>query len=95
MDKFDIPPMNDVEEECFKFMTMMGHSEWGEDQRNSMSASFYGGALVAFIIMHNSVSKSEDGAIEVVDKLYNDINKNIISQRDLMFKLMGRKSPFD
>ena len=83
--------MKNIEEECEKFLGMMGKDNWGEGQLNSMTASFYGGALVAFILLQQATSsEDEDDCIAEFDEIYKTINKNIQIEKKIMQALWDK-----
>lgn len=86
--KWGFRQMKNIEEECAKFMAMMGGDAWGEGQRNAMNASFYGGALVTFILLQHATSAiHEDDCVADFDAIYKMINKNIMIEKALMQKI--------
>ncbi|UUO22852.1 hypothetical protein FGD67_06360 [Colwellia sp. M166] len=81
-----------IKKECEKFCAALGSKEWSEIQTNSMQSSFYSGALTAFILFSElSASENEDIAVTQVQALYEEINKNITEQQQVMQKIWNKK----
>jgi hypothetical protein len=77
-----------IKKECEKFCIALGSKDWGPHQLNSMQSSFYAGALTSFTLFSEmSANENEDIAVTQVQRLLEDINKNITEQKEIMQKI--------